>query len=188
MAALALVVRWWRPLAALALAAATVWGYLHWRGVQREIGEAAADARWTVAIEAQKTKARAQFDAANERVRIAENTASAARSEQNRKDMENAKIIADLGLQLHDARGLRDPYAKPGRCGSGGASLRAASAPSAAPGGTDPAETPGLLSAQFAGMLRDWVAEADAINIAYASSREDAATLRGLLKACGPAQ
>lgn len=116
--------------------------------------------------------------AAREHVRIAERAATLARAEQSNKDSKNAKTVADLERKLRDAGRLRDPYAQPVNCGT----------TNTGNSGTDTTQAGGVLSAQFAGMLRDWAAEADAINIAYAASIADAAALRGLLASCGPAQ
>lgn len=182
------VLKYWRLLAALALAAALWAGYVHWRDVQRGIGDAAATQRYNAAIAAQKADAAAKLEDARKRVENAEGTAAALRQDQDLKDTKNAKIVADLRGQLRDARGLRDPYATPVRCGAGGAGAGAESAASAATGGNDATQANGLLSPQFAGMLQHWAAEADAVNIAYASSRADAERLRGLLAACSAPQ
>jgi hypothetical protein len=178
------IIKYWRVVAALALAAALWAGYVHWRDVQRDIGDAAATQRYNEAIAKQKAEAAAQLDDARKRVEKAEGVAAVLRQDQDLKDTKNAKAIADLRGQLRDARGLRDPYAAPVQCGGSGASAGSESAASAAAGGNDTTQSAGLLSAQFAGMLQHWADEADAINIAYESSRADAQRLRQLLMAC----
>lgn len=187
-AALALVVRFWRPLAALALLALAVWAYVHWRDTQRGIGAAAERKVWEQAVQRQKDEARATLEDARRRVEIAEGAAAALRQEQDLKDTQNAKTVADLELRLAHAGRLRDPNAKPARCGGSGASPGPQGTASASAGRDDAAEAPGLLSAELSGLLRNLTAEADRINIAYESSREDARNLRTLLASCGPAQ
>lgn len=181
---LALAFKHWRILVALALAGALWFAYMHWRDVQRGIGDAAATARYNAAIEIQKEQARKELEDGRMRVEKAEGAAAAAKQTQDLKDSQNAKTVAYLERKLFLAGRLRDPYATPHRCGPGGDGARPESAASADDSGNDAAETSGLLSERFSDLLRARAQAADEINIAYISSREDAARLRGLLAAC----
>lgn len=182
-----LAARYWRALAAVALAALAVWGYLHWRDVQRGVGATVERGVWQQAIAEQKREAAAMLDDARKRVEIAERLAASLKQAQDLNDVRNTQTIAGLRRQLDNVR-LRDPHAPAARCGGSGDGAGPQGAPGARAGGNDPAETRGLLSPKFAGMLRNWAEESDTINAAYIASRADAERLRGLLRACQAGQ
>jgi len=139
-------------------------GYLHWRDAQREIGAAPYRAQ----VQAMRDAALQ----ASARVAETEKRLQAAQAEQTKKDGDNEKTIADLGRKLRDAGRLRDPGTRGSSCPS------SETAPGATPGTGDDAQGPGVLSAELSDMLRTWAAEADAVNIAYASCRADALNVR----------
>lgn len=176
----------WRIFAALALAAASVWLYLHWRDVQRDVGATAERAEWQARIDAQKAEAAELLADAKMRVEKAEGVAATLRQDQDLKDAQNVQTIAGYERRLATAGRLRDPNASPARCGSGGASPGPQSAIGASTGADDTTEAPGLLSADLSGLLRTLTREADELNNAYITSRADAAQLRVLLASCTP--
>lgn len=117
-------------------------------------------------------------------LRIAESDLRDAYEVQENKDREHEKVVADLRTDLlrrvppgAPAR-LRDPGAT--ACPAASKNAETATAPQ--PGGEDVAETGRELSPELAGFLIEQAAAADEINIAYASCREDAITLREKLK------
>ncbi len=112
----ALALRFWKPLAALALLAVLWAAYAAWADHQQAIGATAERAIWTVAMEAQRTEARKLLDAANARVDAAEAADSIARENQHLKDLQNAKITTELERKLLAVSRLRDPNAT-ARCG-----------------------------------------------------------------------
>lgn len=181
---IALALRFWKPLAVLALAAVLWAAYTAWADHQQGIGATAERAIWAVATEAQRTEARKQLAAANARVDAAEAADSIARENQHLKDLQNAKITTELERKLLAVSRLRDPNAT-ARCGGSGASGGATGASSPSTGTNDTTETPGLLSTALSGLLRTVTREADAVNLAYIASRADADQLRVLLGACG---
>jgi len=179
-----LTVRFWRPLAVLALAAVLWAAYAAWADHQQDIGATAERAIWVVAMEAQRTEARKQLDAANARVTAAEDEATTLRNAQNLKDLQNAKITTELERKLLAAGRLRDPNAT-ARCGGSSSTSGTTGATSPGPGANDTTEASGLLSDPLSGLLRTVTREADAVNLAYIASRADADQLRVLLGACG---
>lgn len=110
----------------------------------------------------------------HERVRAAEMHLAKALQEQEKKDAFNKTQVDDLRRRLdasvaRNAGRLRDPNG----CGAPGGKSAGAAAPAAEHRDADRAETAGLLSAQLTGLLRRLQREADEINTAYASCRED---------------
>lgn len=146
-------------------------GYLEWRDVQREAGAAPYKAKLATLQQQADDKLKAE----RERVAAIEQRMQADQLAQTKKDADNGKVIADLGRQLRDAGRLRDPGATTGR---GGCGADRDVTPGAAPGADDDPQGPGLLSAELSNLLRTQAAEADAINIAYASCRADALSIR----------
>jgi len=152
----------------------SVWHYIDGRGYDR------ATAEYTSQINAQKSEAAALLASESAKVRAAEHALQAHLNAQNLKDFENAKNLAALSDRLRAAAGparrLRDPAAT----GCGGSSAGAPGATAAAPGdrAADDAQTGGLLSADFTGLLQRLTREADDINAAYASCRADAFAVR----------
>ena len=146
------------------------------RGYQRASAEA------TAALEKQKREAAAELASETAKTRAAEQALRDFKTNQDIQDAKAQSTVADLSRRLRQRAGqsgrLRDPNA-PGCGGSGGgATGEAATAPGS--GATDPAETGGLLSAELTGLLQRLTAEADEINIAYASCRADAYQVRAL--------
>lgn len=100
-------------------------------------------------------------------------------AEQEKKDAANQSTVAGLSAQLRTARAvsggrLRDPNAT--ACAGSGPAVATESGASGSAG--DPAQTGGLFSAGATELLERLTREADDINVAYASCREDALKLR----------
>ena len=150
------------------------WQYIDGRGYDR------AAAEYTTAISAQKAKAAALLASETAKVRTAEQALQSHLNAQNLKDAENAQTLAALSDRLRAAAGpagrLRDPAAA--GCGGGSAGSTGAATTGAGDRAADPAETGGLLSADFTGLLQRLTRDADAINAAYASCRADAFATR----------
>jgi hypothetical protein len=103
------------------------------------------------------------------------------RKAQEKKDADNAKLIATQAARLRDLAAaspggqLRDPNAGRG-CGRAGAESGPAAA--AGSGAEHAAEAGGLLSKELSGLLIRLTGEADDINAAYESARADALMCR----------
>jgi hypothetical protein len=101
------------------------------------------------------------------------------RMQQEKRDGDAQATIAALGEDLRrrsrgaGGPGLRDPFATACR-----GEPAARPGPAADAGGDDAAEAGGLLSAELEGLLLRLHHEADAINNAYASCRQDALNYR----------
>lgn len=164
---------------AVLIVAAVLW-YGEWRADKRE---AEVSQRYELAINKQKAEAAALLAKETARVLALERQLNAARAAQEKTDAANAKTVADLRADLRarsraaGGPGLRDPFAGRG-IGSGGA--QGAAAPGAGGGAANPAQAPGLLSAELEGFLLARFAEADALNIAYASCRADSEAVRAV--------
>jgi hypothetical protein len=104
-------------------------------------------------------------------------------ADQEAKDAEAKSIIAGLHEDLRrrsragGGGGLRDPHAA--ACPRGAAPAQGAA--DAGADAADPPEAGGLLSAPLERLLLDTIAQADAINIAYASCHERTLTLERIL-------
>lgn len=163
--------------AVLALLAALYFGeqYIEGRGYDRAKAEDMAQ------IEAQKTEAATTLAAETEKVRERERYLNAELANQNLKDSEHEKIVADMSDRVRRAAGpagrLRDPHA-PG-CGGGGGGPQAGAVGGSYAGATDPAQADGLLSVSLTDLLESILQESDDINAAYTSCRADAYTVRG---------
>lgn len=159
-------------------------GYFAWADHQQGIGDARATERWVKVIEEQKTKAIKVL--ANEVAKVAavERALEDAKNEQELQDAANQKTVAGLSARLRDLAGpagrLRDPNAD--GCGGGGAGAQRQAARSANDRADDAAEAGGLLSAELGELLQRLTREADDINNAYASCRDDALGVRALFK------
>jgi hypothetical protein len=100
-------------------------------------------------------------------------------TDQNLKDADHEKTLANLSTKLRAAMRLRDPHA----VGCGGSSGGPPS-PATGPADSSPADgsqTAGLLSAELSGLLQRLQSEADNVNAAYASCKSDAISIRALL-------
>ena len=136
---------------------------------QAQIEGSRRDAAERLALEMQNT-------------RRAEQALLQAKNTQELKDATHRKTIDSLSDRLRTLavnQRLRDPHAAqaPG-CGAGHSSPAGDAA--TAPGGraADPAQACGILSAELAEVLQRLTREADDINLAYASCRADAYTVR----------
>lgn len=137
----------------------------------------AATARETLATE----RGNHQKALANETAKVLKLTREliAARAAQEKADADAKNTVDGLREDLRRRSragggvGLRDPNAT--ACGGGTPS---AAGPAAPGGGAHAAEASGVLSAELEGLLLRLAGEADDINIAYASCRADAVTLR----------
>lgn len=172
-AAIALALRFWKPLAVLALAALLVLAYVHWRDVQRDIGAATERAVWQESVARQKAEAASLLASAQERTRLAEKAATEARATQDLKDTQNARLTSENSRLLLAAGRLRDPNAAPARCRDGGGNAASTLATGTGPSDGDGAETSGLLSVPLNDLLRTLLREADEVNDAYGSCRDD---------------
>ena len=145
---------------------------------QRGYNRAKAEA--TAALEKQKREAAGVLATETAKTRVAEQALKDFKTNQDIQDEKSQTTVADLSRRLRQLAGpagrLRDPKAH--GCGGGGGG--ATGADPAAPGSSaaDPAEAGGLLSAELGGLLQQLTAEADAINVAYASCRADAYAVR----------
>jgi hypothetical protein len=161
----------------VALLAALFFGeqYIEGRGYDR------ARAEDNAAIEKVKREAADTLASETNKTRTAEQALQDFKNTQELQDATHQKTVADLSSRLRNLAGapgrLRDPHAA--GCGPSGGSTPSEAAP--APGGrpADPTEAGGLLSADLSGLLQRLQLEADTINVAYASCRADAYTVRG---------
>ena len=159
------------------LAAGALWGE-H----RADQAEEATAARYKAAIV--ELKLAASDKLAKEKDKVAEREAALqdAKELQESKDATYQKTTADLSDRLRRAAGpagrLRDPHA-PG-CGAGGSGATGQAASAAIGGAADPAEAGGLLSVPLTDLLAETLREADDINVAYASCRTDAYTVRAV--------
>lgn len=165
--------------AGVLLVAALTGGYFAWASRQQGIGEKRATVAFNVKIEAQKKEALAVLVKETARVATAERALHDFKNRQEVKDAGNKKTADNLTARLRALAGnsgrLRDPYAG-GRQGSGVTSSTVTTGPgNRADNG---AETSGLFSAEFSQFLQQKLIEADAINNAYISCREDAEAMR----------
>lgn len=148
---------------------------------QRGYNRAQAEA--TAALQAQKREAGELLATETAKTRAAEEALRTFKLNQDNKDAQAQATNADLSRRLHqltigNAGRLRDPSA-PG-CGGGGSGTPSGAGTPARAGAEDGAQAGGLLSAELTGLLQRLASEADAINIAYASCRADAYSVRAL--------
>lgn len=172
----------WRLVCVAAMAAGlyALWSHVEQRGYAR------AQAVYEAEINRLKTEAADTLAKETERVLLIEQALHQSKNNQDLKDEQNSQTIAGLSSRLHARFGaagsaapavrLRDPNAS--QCGGSGDSAPRYPATATAARATDRAEAGGLLSAELAGLLRDLTREADEINVAYASCRADAYTVR----------
>lgn len=153
-----------------------------WGEHRADQAEEATAARYKAAIVELKLAASAKLAAAKDKVTQREAALQEAKDQQELKDATYQKTTADLSDRLRRAAGaagrLRDPHTPGCGASSGGAAAQAATAP--AGGAADPAEAGGLLSVPLTDLLTEVLRESDAINVAYASCRADAYTVRSV--------
>lgn len=141
--------------------------------------------------------AQAELAVANNKIRAAhllageiqknidlERAMAASLAQQEQDDAKNRRVVADYRAQLRAAAGafqrLRDPNADQD-CGRGGGSDSPATAVAAdTAGGPGAGAVPGgLLSGPLTALLQDLTERADRLNVAYASCRGQAYSVRG---------
>jgi hypothetical protein len=153
---------------------------------EQAIEQRGADRQWAkdaVAITQLKADAAALLASETEKTRSAEQALAELKNDQERQDASHQKTVSDLSDRLqriaagHDGR-LRDPHGT--GCGAGGGSTSDSAASAPSDRADHPAETGGLLSAELGGLLQQLTREADEVNVAYASCRADAYTIRSL--------
>lgn len=174
----------YRALAIGALLAALWLGYGAWANHQQGIGQARATATYNTAIDQQKLDASATLARETGKTRDAEQALQAFKNQQELRDAKNKLVLGALADQLRAAAGpaarLRDPNAA--GCGGGGGGAPGADPARADGGAADEAADSGLLSKQLTEFLLTQAADADQMNLAYASCRADALNLREVLK------
>lgn len=168
--------------AILATAVMAGLGYAGYRIDRR--ATAIENSRWQMEIKELKLQASRELTLARDQRDLAQGKLNQALAEQERKDDANKEIVAGFELKLRAARALsagrmRDPNAT--GCRGGGQDATGQGSGSPVNGGNNPAETSGLLSAELTGLLDKLTREADDINVAYASCRADAFTIRSLI-------
>lgn len=166
--------------ARLLLVAALLGGlYMLERHIEQR-GYDRAKADYTAAIERLHADAAAQLAEEVNKTRAAEQALNEAKNTRELKDATHTQTIASLSDRLRRAAGpagrLRDPNAT--HCGGSGGDPEGGPATTANAGATNAPEAGGLLSAELAGLLQQLTREADDINVAYASCRADAYTVR----------
>ena len=129
------------------------------------------------AVEAQKTQAATELQAAHARVNALQDSLTAVAKIKDAQDAKSVSQINDLSSQLRRARvdgRLRDPNANR----QGGANACTDAAPRSALGDADRAQVGGLLSEPLTELLIELTEDADTINAAYTRCRADARELR----------
>ena len=166
----------------LGLAAAVIFGYLSWEKHQQGIGYQEAKTFYTGEMEKQKAADAETLRIETGKVRESEAALNTFKNEQELKDGKSKTKVAELERSLRlaarDGR-LRDPDAK--ACGERDP---AQSKDSTDPGNRldDGSEAGGVFSKGATGLLLRLTKEADDVNAAYASCREDSLNLREVLK------
>lgn len=152
--------------------------YIERLGYDRAMSEAQAQ------IEGSKRAAADSLATETAKTRSAEQALQSFKNAQELQDGVHQKTVADLSDRLrrladsHAGR-LRDPHAVgAAECGAGGGGTPGQPPTAPANRAADPAQAGGLLSAELAGLLQQLTREADDINVAYASCRADAYTVR----------
>jgi hypothetical protein len=164
-------------MAALLLGAWRVHHNIDQGGYQR------ADAEWQAKVKSQKADATKLLD--EERAKVAATSMSLRdfKNNQEIKDAHNKKAVTDYERRLRAAAGpagrLRDPHASYATgCGGGGGNAQSADTAGAGHRADDVAEAAGLFSVGATALLQRLTREGDDINLAYASCRADALSIR----------
>lgn len=167
--------------AAIAVSAGTA-AYFGWRGHQRDIGRQEQRVVDQAAADKLKADAKMKLDQLQADTDKKQTLLDAFKNTQDVKDAQAQIKTSDLEKRLAAARNsagrLRDPFATASGCGSSCGGPQAQITTAANSGATDDAKTTGLFSVQFSDYLRTKLKEADDINIAYASCRNDTMSLR----------
>lgn len=145
-------------------------------GANARIAELQAD------IAKREEAAATRLAAETAKVLAAERRASEIRAQQEKADADHVQTVqrlqADLRARSRAAGGpgLRDPHATP--CPRGGGGADPAPTATVDSGAADDTEAAGVLSEPLERLLLELAAEADEINVAYASCRAQALTGR----------
>jgi len=138
-----------------------------------------ADAEWQAKVNIQKADATKLLDEERAKVVATEKNLRNFKDNQEIKDANNKKAVSGYERRLRAAAGidsrLRDPHAGRGSCSG---SPTSAVATGASAGADDGPQGAGLLSKELTQFLLDQAASADDINLAYASCRADALSIR----------
>jgi hypothetical protein len=142
-----------------------------------------ADAEWQAKVKSQKADATKLLDEERAKVAAALMSLRDFKDNQEIKDAHNKKAVTGYERRLRAAAGragrLRDPNASYAtRCGGGGGGPQGADTASASHRADDIAEAAGLFSVGATALLQRLTREADDINLAYASCRADALSIR----------
>lgn len=142
--------------------------------------------KWQAKVGKMKLQATQELLAATNERDALQSALSNALAAQERKDDEGQKTVARLENNLRSMRALSggrmlDPNAT--GCRSGGQDANGKDSGAAIGGGGNAAEARGLLSTELTRLLDKLTREADDINVAYASCRADAVTIRALIQA-----
>ena len=156
-------------------------GYFAWAGHQQDIGQARATAVYEAQLTKQKGAAKLLLEQETAKVKTAEKALQDFSNQRAENDLVNERTISVLAGRVHALGRLRDPGATVGR-GGGGSGTQSADSTGAGDSQADGAETGRFLSAELTEFLRSQAASADEVNAAYASCREDAFTVRALVK------
>lgn len=140
--------------------------------------------KWELKVAGIKLQAAGELKVARDERDLAQGKLNTALAAQERADDANKEIVAGFEVKLRAARALsagrmRDPNAT--GCRSGGQDPGGQGASGPVSGGSNASEASGLLSAELTGLLDKLTGEADDINVAYASCRADAFTIRALI-------
>ena len=173
-------------IASLAVAAGLVAGFVMWSSHERGVGDARTTARYELIIVTLKSEAAKALGVETSKVTATTQKLNDHKNAQELIDAANKTTVANLERSLRaaisNAGRLRDPNASAARCRDGGGGAPGAAAPGAGSGADDATEAGGLFSAEASGLLAELTKEADVVNIAYISCRQDSTDLRGVLK------
>ena len=144
------------------------------------LGYDRAKAEDRAAIEQSKREAANALLREKDKTHAAEQALQALKNQQELKDADHQKTVADLSSRVRNLAGpagrLRDPQAV--GCGAGSSGTHGAAAAAHGAGADGGAQAGGLLSKPLTELLFRLTREADDINNAYASCRADAYTVR----------
>ena len=176
------LLKYWKFFAGVALFIVLIIGYNFWVNHQRDIGRDEKTVYYEKIIQDQKVEASKILAKETAKVQATKDALQEAKNNQEVRDGKNEKTIQILNAKLRDladANGrLRDP--KNGRRVSGTFSANN-NPPNPGDCPDNGTETSGLLSAELSRLLQKLTAEADEVNLAYISCREDSIGVRAVL-------
>ena len=167
---------WIRIAVAVVLATLLAGAVYKFRHDAIELGRSEVRAEWQAASDKQKAEAAALLATESAKVSAAEKRLREFKDSQEVRDVKASGVVNDLRGKLLAAGRLRDPYA--GGCGASSDTAKGTATAASSAGATDGGSDAGLLSERTSANLRELVAEADAINIAFASCKADALSVR----------